>query len=129
MLLILLSFIPFIGFVSNYGEGGWDAKAAHDFAVREAPNIKNCIVISKVPSMFLVEGVPAIQIFLVSDKEMMMELHTEYDCVMFYEEYWCINSEIDREGICSDFKNDYNLKIYKSSETRDKTYTFYTVEK
>jgi len=129
MLLILLSFIPFIGFVSNYGEGGWDAKAAHDFAVSEVPNIKNCIVISKVPSMFLVEGVPAIQIFLVSDKEMMMELHTEYDCVMFYEEYWCINSEIDREGICSDFKNDYNLKIYKSSETRDKTYTFYTVEK
>ncbi len=129
MLLILLSFIPFIGLVSNYGEKGWDAKAAHDFAVSEAPNIKNCMVISKVPSMFLVEGVPAMQIFLVSDKEMMMKLHKEYDCVMFYEEYWCINSEVDREGICSNFKMDYKLKTYKSFEIKDKTYTFYTVER
>lgn len=127
MLLILLSFIPFIGLVSNYGEKGWDAKAVHDFAVSEAPNIKNCIVISKVPSMFLVSGVPSIQLFLVSDK--MMKLHKEYDCVMFYEGYWCINFPEDNEGICSNFKNDYNLKIYKSSQTRDKTYTFYRVEK
>jgi len=129
ILLILLSFISFIGFVSNYGENGWDAKAAHDFAVSEAPNIKNCMVISKVPSMFLVSGVPSIQLFLVSDKEMMMKLHKEYDCVMFYEEYWCVNSPTDKEGICSNFKKDYKLKIYKSSQTRDKTYTFYTVEK
>jgi len=129
IVLIFLSFIPFVELVSNYGEKGWDAKAAHDFAVSEAPNIKNCIVISKVPSMFLVNGVPAIQIFLVPNKEMMITLHKEYGCVMFYEEYWCVNSLIDREGICSDFKKDYNLKTYKSSETRDKTYTFYTVEK
>jgi len=127
MLLILLSFIPFIGLVSNYGEKGWDAKATHDFAVSEAQNIKNCIVISKVPSMFLVSGVPSIQLFLVSDK--MMKLHKEYDCVMFYEGYWCINFPEDDEGVCSNFKNDYNLKIYKSSQTRDKTYTFYTVER
>ncbi|MBU4493656.1 MAG: glycosyltransferase family 39 protein [Nanoarchaeota archaeon] len=127
ILLILFSFIPFIGLVSNYGENGWDAKAAHDFAVSEAPNIKNCIVISKVPSMFLVEGVPSIQLFLVSDK--MMKLHKEYDCVMFYEGYWCINFPEDDEGVCSNFKNNYNLKIYKSSQTRDKTYTFYRVEK
>jgi len=77
--------------------------------------------------MFLVEGVPSIQLFLVSDK--MMKLHKEYDCVMFYEGYWCINFPEDDEGVCSNFKNDYNLKIYKSSQTRDKTYTFYTVEK
>lgn len=127
MLLILLSFIPFIGLVSNYGEKGWDAKATHDFAVSEAQNIKNCIVISKVPSMFLVEGVPSIQLFLVSDK--MMKLHKEYDCVMFYEGYWCINFPEDDEGVCSNFKNDHNLKIYKSSQTRDKTYTFYRVER
>jgi len=129
ILLIIVSFIPFIGLVSNYGEKGWDAKAAHDFAVSEAQNIKNCMVISKVPSMFLVEGVPAMQIFLVSDKEMMMKLHKEYDCVMFYEEYWCINSEVDREGICSNFKMDYKLKTYKSFEIKDKIYTFYTVER
>ncbi len=129
ILLIIVSFIPFIGLVSNYGEKGWDAKAAHDFAVSEAQSIKNCMVISKVPSMFLVEGVPAMQIFLVSDKEMMMKLHKEYDCVMFYEEYWCINSEVDREGICSNFKMDYKLKTYKSFEIKDKIYTFYTVER
>jgi len=129
ILLILVSFVPFVGLISNYGEKGWDAKAAHDFAVRESPNIKNCIVISRVPSMFLVSGVPSIQLFLVFDKGMMRKLHEEYGCVMFYEEYWCINFPEDDEGVCSDFKNNYNLKIYKSSQTRDKTYTFYTVEK
>ncbi|MCX6709767.1 MAG: glycosyltransferase family 39 protein [Candidatus Woesearchaeota archaeon] len=126
--IIAITIVPFLDKISYFGEESWESQFYHDFIVRNAPEIKNCIVVSHVTSLFILNGVPSIQTHMAVDNETMKELKSRYDCILFDEGYWCVNDPFHREGICKQFKDQNSLSIYKQETKRDRTYTLYQVE-
>lgn len=131
IILILISMVPFYDYISIYGEEAWDAKAVHDFAVQVSERIKqqNCYVFSHTSSMFLVNGVNSLQTHLQTNKVIVNDIFKKADCILFYEDYWCVNVKEYREGICKRMHDNFKLTVYLRHEERNKNFTFYTVER
>ena len=131
IILILISMMPFYNYISTYGEKAWDAKAVHDFAVRESEEIKqqDCYVFSHISSMFLVNGVNSLQIHFQTNKRIVNDIFKKTDCVLFYEGYWCVNVRAHKEGVCKRMHDNFDLTVYSRHEERNKNFTFYTVER
>tara|TARA_Y100000310_G_scaffold267551_1_gene279591 strand:+ start:2983 stop:4737 length:1755 start_codon:yes stop_codon:yes gene_type:complete len=130
-LLVLFSMVPFINYISTYGDKAWDAKAVHDFAVAESEKMqqKDCYVFSHTSSIFLVNGVNSLQTHFQTDNRIVNDIFKKTDCVLFYEGYWCVNVRAHKEGICKRMHDNFDLTVYSARNERNKNFTLYTVER
>lgn len=129
IIAILISFIQFIPYVSSVGEESHDARTVHDFAVLEMQNLHGCVVFSHVSSMFLVNGVDSLQTFYVQNDQKLNEVFNKYNCTVWYEDYWCINSEPHRNGVCKYVGDNFQLEQLSSTTLYGKDYTFYFIRR
>ncbi len=131
IILILVLMTPFIDYIRIYGEEAWDAKAVHDFAVKESKKFqeRSCYVFSHVSSMFLVNGVNSLQTHLHTNKGIVDGIFKKTDCVIFYEDYWCVNVLAHKEGICKSMHDNFNLAVYSTQKEKYKNFTFYSVSR
>lgn len=127
-LVILTQILFFSGFISEFGRKGWDARVAHDFAVKEVRKFdENCYVFSHVPSMFLVNNVNALQTWNTQNKERVNDIFSKTDCVLFFKGYWC-HAEPYKSGICKYVRENYNLTTISSKKAGHKEFVLYEVE-
>lgn len=129
--LILLSFLPFLGYTTSTWEEAFDARLSHEYALSSIGSFKGCYILSHVPSMYLVNGVDSLQTWnaKVNIPEM-KKIFNQTSCVIFDDGYWC-QIEPYKTDICTWVKQNYNLTYISSQYVRNNgnTFTFYKVQK
>ena len=127
ILIISVSFFPFIGFVSSTGEKAWDARLHHDFLVEKMKELDDdSWIITLVPSIVLINGKNAIDPNFLRDQEKLNKLLTKNTSIYFYEGYWC-QSEPFKSNICQYIHDNFHLTIYDKITEKYRTYTLYKV--
>lgn len=130
IIAILAVFSTFLPFVTAVHEEAWDARLAHDFAIKEAKNAgNNCYVFTHVPTMFLANDIPALQTWYASNNQVVDDIFKKTDCVLFEEGYWCVNVQQYRDGVCKYIKDNFDLIKVNSATEREKTFTLYKIER
>jgi len=122
--LTVYSSAGFYDYITTFGEKSWDSRVVHHFAFNTTVP-EDCYVLTHIPTMFLFQGYNSIIIHAIKNKNRYDELLNKTDCLIFYEEYWCVNSETYREGICKHVHENFNLTVYRSVKARDKEFSFY----
>lgn len=127
-LLIIASFLPFIGFVSSVGQEGWSARMSHDFLVKEMEDLDdNCWIFTYVPSMVLANGKNALQPWYAQNQTVVNKIFEKTDCVFFYQGYWC-QSDPYKSNI-KYFHEKFNLTVYATKSKKNKVFTLYHMTK
>jgi len=133
-LIIIVSFFPFIGFVSSVGFEGADARLADDFIIEKMKNMDHdCWIFTLVPSVVLNNGKNAVEAYYAKNNpKIVNEIFNKTDCVFFYEEYWC-SSEPWKSYVAAYYHINFDLIPYDSVNItvygRTKTFTLYYMER
>ena len=110
--IMLLSFYPFISFISTPEPQANSARGEHDLADRVSREINNsCVVLTHNPGMLIVMGKEALQVRYAYDPKVMKDIFKRTDCVFFIEGYWC-NTEPHKSSVCKFIHDNYNLTTY-----------------
>jgi hypothetical protein len=126
-LVICLSFIPFIGFVSSYDDVYNTEREIHNFLVNNLDKIeKESIVISFEPYIVLINNNHALSAEHSTDFELMNNIFKEYNHVYFFEHYY--NSDSPQKDYYEFIHGNFKLVSYNSSFYGSTVFTFYKLE-
>ncbi len=130
IMLIGISFIPYIDFVDSIWDKAKQSRTDHNFALESAKGLgEDCFVFTHVPTMFLVNGINAVQTFYYNNERVVNNVFNSTSCVLFNEGYWCVDDKEHRDGICKRFKETFNLMTYKKTTLGSRNYTLYWVSR
>ncbi len=132
-LLIVLSFVPFIGFSGSVGIEAWHARLSHDFLVEKMEEMEDdSWIFTLVPSIVLINGKNGLQGYYAQDSEIIKEIFEKTDNVYLYSGYWC-NSDPWKSSICKYFHENINLTLIDTTTDTHKrqtmTFTLYKISK
>jgi hypothetical protein len=106
------------------------ARIYHDFVVDYAKNLdKNCYILSHVSSIYLVLGKGSLQTWNGQNEQVMRELFSKTDCVIFDDGFWC-NLEPYKSSVCKNIFDKFKITPLDSVTAKEgkPTYTLYKIE-
>ncbi len=130
-ILILLAAIQFFPLVRTVGQEAWNSRSSHQHAKRFLEHMpERSIVLTQVPSMFLVWGQGAIQTYAGHNRpELIADLIERYDGeVYFYEGYWCNTGTERNRRLCRAIRDRYGLEAVASAQEQHAVYTLYRIK-
>ena len=131
ILVMLFSFIQFLPLVRRVGQEAWGARHDHEFAktlIGEIP--RRSIILTQVPTMFLVRGQSAIQTHAgTNNPKLIKHLLEKYQGhVYFHYNYWC-NTKSERNlRLCREIREKYDLTEVVRTTEQDHEYGLYRME-
>lgn len=136
LLIVSLSLITFVYYVPSIVtptkiiQEARQARVYHDLAVDVAGELDDdCYVLSHVPSIYLVMGKGSLQTWNGQNKQVMDDLFSKTDCIVFDDGFWC-NLQPYKSSVCKHIFDNYNLELIDQySEKNGPTYTFFRVSK
>ena len=125
-LCIIISFIPFIGFVSSVDKKAWDARLSHDFLVEKMEELDdNSWIITATPSIVQINGKNFMHTSLATNRSIMYDILRNSDQVYYYEDYWTYVKFNQTWG--KYMHDNYKLTIYDSVRVKGTEYTLYYI--
>jgi hypothetical protein len=106
------------------------ARIYHDFVVDYAKKLdKNCYILSHVSSIYLVLGKGSLQTWNGQNEQVMRELFSKTDCVIFDDGFWC-NLEPYKSSVCKNIFDKFKITPLDSVTAKEgkPTYTLYKIE-
>jgi len=106
------------------------ARIYHDFVFDYAKNLdKNCYILSHVSSIYLVLGKGSLQTWNGQNEQVMRELFSKTDCVIFDDGFWC-NLEPYKSSVCKNIFDKFKITPLDSVTAKEgkPTYTLYKIE-
>ncbi len=127
MVVLLIVWMPFLPFIRQVGQEAWGARHDHDHArafLKAVP--ERSIVVTHVPSMFMLWGHSAIQAFAgINNPDIIDHLMNKYQGhVYFHRSYWC-TAEGSFRNLCGQIEQIYNLQEVVSAEEQHIRYGLY----
>jgi len=106
------------------------ARIYHDFVFDYAKKLdKNCYVLSHVSSIYLVLDKGSLQTWNGQNEQVMRELFSKTDCVIFDDGFWC-NLEPYKSSVCKNIFDKFKITPLDSITAKEgkPTYTLYKIE-
>lgn len=130
--VVLASFVFYLPSIMTPAHDIGEARQArlyHDHVLVEARALaSDCYIMSHVPSMYLVNGNNALQVWFGQNQEVMDEIFSKTDCVVFDDGFWCW-VEPYKSSVCKHMFDGYVLENITSIEVDRKNYGLYYVKK
>jgi hypothetical protein len=131
VVFIMLSFYAILPTVSTPAakiEEARQARDYHQFALEVSNRLApNCYILSHVPSIYLPLGKISLQTWNGQNTNVMNDIFTKTDCVVFDDGYWC-NVDPYKTSVCKSMFDNYDLQYIDSlAEDNGHEYTFYYV--
>jgi hypothetical protein len=128
VLLLLISWLKFIPLIRTVGQEGWGARYDHMNArefIRKIPN--RSIVLTHIPTMFLLWGQGAIQSFAgINNPDIIRDLMNRYNGhVYFHKSFWCNTVNDSNRSICEGIVQKYNLEPVAVAHEQSYEYGIY----
>ena len=118
-------------FIRQEGQEAWGARYDHKFAKESIEKIPHrSIVLTHIPTMFLLWGQNAIQTHAGINKPgLMKHLMQKYDGhVYFHYNYWCNTDNKRNRRLCQAIKEKYLLKEILRADEQHYEYVLYRIE-
>ncbi len=129
--LIALAALPFLPHVRTVGQEAWSSRTSHALA-RQWKDLlpSRSIVLSQVPSMWLLWGQGAIQTYAgENDPGLIETLLRRYNGhVYFFHGYWCNTRNERNRRLCQTMQDRYRLEPIATDHEQDATYTLYRLK-
>ena len=126
---LCVQFLWYMPQVRATGEEAWAARADVDFAhevIRELP--ENAVVLTHNPSIFLLRGVNAAQMSLVTNGRLATEFAARYaGGVFLHWNFWCNVNDPVQVAFCENVRDGYQSELFREYRERDYRYAFYRV--
>ena len=113
ILVLVISWLKFVPLIRTEGQEAWGARHDHHYALEFIKKIpKRAIVLTHVPTMFLLWGQNAIQAYAgLNHPDIIRDLMTRYrGDVYFHQSYWCNALNDANRTICDGIRQHYNLE-------------------
>ncbi len=128
VLLLLISWLKFVPLIRTEGQEAWGARYDHQNArefIRKIPN--RAIVVTHIPSMFLVWGQNAIQSYAgINNPEIIRDLMARYNGhVYFHKSYWCNTVNDANRSVCDGIGQRYDLEPVAVAREQSHEYGLY----
>jgi len=132
VLVLLFSWMKFVPLIRLVGQEAWGARYDHDHArefVKRIPN--RSIVLSHVPTMFLLWGQNAIQSYAgINNPDVIRDLMMRYDGhVYFHQGYWCSTLNDSNRLICEGIRKNYDLVPVATAREQTTEYGLFRMTK
>jgi len=132
VLVLVFSWLKFIPLIRLVGQEAWGARYDHDHArefIKRIPN--RSIVLTHVPTMFLLWGQNAIQTYAgINNPDIIRDLMTRYDGhVYFHQSYWCNTLNDSNRLLCEGIRTRYNLEPVATAREQSNEYGLYRMTK
>ncbi len=131
--VLFLSFIPFInnslGMGIHLNSGRQLETKIPELAEKEIPS--NCLIVANFPMILQSTtnlNVVNIDLFL-KNKEYSQRLLSKTNCLLFFEDYCCLDWSKKMREKCKKMHSEYQLTPYLVFSNELKTYTFYKISK
>jgi 4-amino-4-deoxy-L-arabinose transferase-like glycosyltransferase len=129
-LLVFWSSLGFMPLIRREGQEAWGARYDHLHAQRFMEKIpRRSIVLTHVPTMFLLWGQGAIQTYAgVNNQDLVTRLIERYDGnVYFHHGYWCNTKSERNVRLCRRISEIYDLEQVASASEQNFQYTLYKI--
>jgi hypothetical protein len=128
VLVLVLSWLRFMPLIRTVGQEAWGARHDHQYArefIKEIP--ERAIVLTQVPTMFLVWGQNAIQAYAgINNPDIIRGLMARYDGhVYFHKSYWCNTASKADRAICDGIAQRYDLEPIVVAREQNHEYGLY----
>jgi hypothetical protein len=124
-------FLWYIPQVRALGEEAWAARADVNYAGRVIPTLPpNSIVFTHNPSIFLLRGVNAAQMSLLSDDPQLLRqryLNEYAGGVFLHWNYWCNVDDPLQVTFCTNARDRYQTEVTDEYFERDQRFAFYRI--
>lgn len=130
VLVLVFSFLKFLPLVRQVGQEAWGARHDHFFAREFMERIpRRSIVLTHIPTMFLVWGQGAIQTYAgTSNPDLIENLLLKYNGhVYFHHNYWCNTKSEPNVRLCKAIGEIYELEKVASAREQDCDYGMYRI--
>jgi hypothetical protein len=128
VLLLLISWLKFVPLIRTVGQEAWGARYDHKNArefIQEIPN--RAIVLTHIPTMFLLWGQSAIQSFAgINNPDLILDLMNRYNGhVYFHKNYWCNAMNDPNRSVCDGIGQRYDLEPVAVAREQSYEYGLY----
>lgn len=126
--LLLVQFTWYLPSIRSVGDEAWAARADVSFAHAAIPQLPaNSVVLTQTPSMFLVNGVSAAQMSLVTTDPSVVERLTREFAGGVYLHWgaWCGYIDPDQRRLCENTLNGFDSRLVAEYRERDFRYALY----
>jgi len=128
VLVLLLAWLKFLPLVRLVGQEAWGARYDHNHArefIKKIP--ERSIVLTHVPTMFLVWGQNAIQAYAgVNNPDLIRDLMARYGGnVYFHQSYWCNTQNDSNRLVCEVIRGRYDLAPVATAREQTNEYGLY----
>jgi hypothetical protein len=132
VLVLVFSWLKFIPLIRLVGQEAWGARYDHNHArefIKRIPN--RSIVLTHVPTMFLLWGQNAIQTYAgINNPDIIRDLMTRYNGhVYFHQSYWCSTLNDSNRILCEGIRTRYNLEPVVTAREQSNEYGLYRMTK
>ncbi len=111
LLIIAISFLPILPFITIPDQQAQYVRDMHDFVMEHVHDINSsCWVLTHNPSIFLVQRMNSLQTWYSSNKFVMDRIYNKTNCVLWLEGAWCL-FEPHKSGVCKYIHDNYKLKV------------------
>jgi hypothetical protein len=128
ILVLIVSSLKFLPLIRLVGQEAWGARYDHAYArefIKKIPN--RAIVLTHIPTMFLLWGQNAIQTYAGNDNpDVIRDLMNRYGGhVYFHQSYWCNASDVANRAICDGIRQRYDLEPVATAREQAHEYGLY----
>ena len=128
LLLLLFGWLKFVPLVRLVGQEAWGARHDHKYSYEFIKKIPNrAIVVTHVPSMFLLWGQNAIQAYAgINNPDLIRDLMNRYNGhVYFHKSYWCNTLNDANRSVCDEIGQRYDLEPVAVAHEQSHEYGLY----
>jgi hypothetical protein len=128
--LVLIA-APFLPQVNDLGEEAWRSHADHRYARQFAEEIpKKSVVLTHIPTMFLLWGNNAIQTYAgVAAEPTVRDLLRRFPGnVYFHYNYWCNTSTVRNRRLCGAILTRYDVELVDRATEGDSLFALYRIK-
>jgi hypothetical protein len=126
--VLMLCWIQFLPLIRLEGQEAWGARYDHIYArefIKKIP--KRSIVLTHIPTMFLLWGQNAIQTYAgINNPDIIRDLIEKYQGhVYFHCNYWCNTDKDINQSLCKGIRERYQLEAVATAHQQKYEYGLY----
>ena len=128
ILLLLISWLKFLPLIRTEGQEAWGARYDHLHAREFIAQIPNrSVVLTHIPTMFLLWGQSAIQTFAgINNPTLIRDMMNRYNGhVYFHKNYWCNAANDSNRSLCEGIAQRYDLEPVAVAREQSYEYGLY----